>query len=74
LVELVLKETTGCLEKRETLASFGSFMERKKSQRVGRNPKTGIEVPISPRRDKRRCQPRIRLSKNVPHATAPAIP
>jgi integration host factor subunit alpha len=32
------------------LSSFGSFMVRKKSQRVGRNPKTGIEVPISSRR------------------------
>ena len=51
-VELVLKEITDCLEKGETvkLSSFGSFMERKKSQRVGRNPKTGMEVPISPRR------------------------
>jgi integration host factor subunit alpha len=51
-VELVLKEITDCLEKGETvkLSSFGSFMVRKKSKRVGRNPKTGIEVPISPRR------------------------
>jgi integration host factor subunit alpha len=51
-VELVLKEITDCLEKGETvkLSSFGSFMVRKKSQRVGRNPRTGIEVPISPRR------------------------
>jgi integration host factor subunit alpha len=51
-VELVLKEITDCLEKGETvkLSSFGSFMVRKKSQRVGRNPKTGTEVPISSRR------------------------
>jgi integration host factor subunit alpha len=51
-VELVLKEIADCLEKGETvkLSSFGSFMVRKKSQRVGRNPKTGVEVPISPRR------------------------
>jgi integration host factor subunit alpha len=51
-VELVLKGITDCLEKGETvkLSSFGSFTVRKKSQRVGRNPKTGIEVPISPRR------------------------
>lgn len=51
-VELVLKEITGCLEKGETvkLSSFGSFIVRKKSQRVGRNPKTGVEVSISPRR------------------------
>ena len=32
------------------LSSFGSFVVRKKGQRVGRNPKTGTEVPISPRR------------------------
>ena len=51
-VELVLKEITDCLEKGETvkLSSFGSFMVRKKGQRIGRNPKTGTEVPISPRR------------------------
>jgi hypothetical protein len=32
------------------LSSFGSFVVRKKGQRIGRNPKTGTEVPISPRR------------------------
>jgi integration host factor subunit alpha len=38
-VELVLKEITDCLEKGETvkLSSFGSFMVRKKGQRLGRN-------------------------------------
>jgi len=52
LVELVLKEITDCLERGETvkLSSFGSFVVRKKGQRIGRNPKTGTEVPISPRR------------------------
>src|SRR3979411_2312680 len=52
LVELVLKEITDCLERGETvkLSSFGSFVVRKKGQRVGRNPKTGTEVPISPHR------------------------
>ena len=52
LVELVLKEITDCLERGETvkLSSFGSFIVRHKGQRVGRNPKTGTEVPISPRR------------------------
>ena len=52
LVELVLKEITDCLERGETvkLSSFGSFVVRKKGQRIGRNPKTGKEVPISPRR------------------------
>jgi integration host factor subunit alpha len=52
LVEVVLKEITDCLERGETvkLSSFGSFVVRKKGQRIGRNPKTGKEVPISPRR------------------------
>ena len=51
-VELVLKEITDCLEKGETvkLSSFGSFTVRKKGKRIGRNPKTGTEAPISPRR------------------------
>jgi integration host factor subunit alpha len=52
LVELVLKEITDCLERGEPvkLSSFGSFVVRKKGQRMGRNPKTGKEVPIPPRR------------------------
>lgn len=52
LVELVLKELSDCLAKGETvkLSSFGSFVVRSKGQRVGRNPKTGVEVPIEPRR------------------------
>src|SRR5262249_22595978 len=52
LVAMVLKEITDCLERGETvkLSSFGSFVVRKKGQRIGRNPKTGKEVPISPRR------------------------
>ena len=51
-VEQVLKEIFDCLEKGETvkLPSFGSFMVRRKGQRIGRNPKTGIDVPIAPRR------------------------
>jgi len=52
LVERVLQEISDCLEKGETvkLSSFGSFIVRSKGERVGRNPKTGEEVPISPRR------------------------
>jgi integration host factor subunit alpha len=52
LVELVLKEITDSLERGETvkLSSFGSFVVRKKGRRIGRNPKTGKEVPIFPRR------------------------
>jgi len=52
LVESVLAEICDCLARGETvkLSSFGSFIVRDKGQRVGRNPKTGIEVPIDPRR------------------------
>ncbi len=32
------------------ISGFGSFILRDKGERVGRNPKTGIEVPIAPRR------------------------
>jgi integration host factor subunit alpha len=51
-VELVLKEITDCLERGETvkLSSFGSFTIRKKKQRLGRNPKTGVAAQISARR------------------------
>jgi integration host factor subunit alpha len=51
LVELVFREITDCLERGETvkLSSFGSFIVRTKGPRVGRNPKTGIEVPIARR-------------------------
>lgn len=52
MVELVLKEITDTLVKGETvkLSSFGLFVLRKKNQRMGRNPKTGTEAPISSRR------------------------
>jgi integration host factor subunit alpha len=52
LFELVLEQIAECLERGERvkLSSFGSFVVRKKGPRTGRNPKTGDEVPISPRR------------------------
>lgn len=52
LVEMFLREVSECLERGETvkLSSFGSFSVRQKNERVGRNPKTGEEVPIEPRR------------------------
>src|SRR5487761_480272 len=52
LVESVIAEIAGALERGEMvkISSFGSFAVRRKGQRVGRNPKTGQEVPISPRR------------------------
>ena len=52
LVELVLTELADSLARGENvkLSSFGSFIVRQKGERVGRNPKTGEEVPIEPRR------------------------
>lgn len=52
LVELVLNEISGSLSRGEAvkLSSFGSFGIRSKGERIGRNPKTGKEVPITPRR------------------------
>jgi integration host factor subunit alpha len=51
-VETVLKEITDCIARGEPvkLSSFGTFTVRKKGERTGRNPKTGVGVPISPRR------------------------
>jgi len=52
LVETVLEEICKSLERGEMvkISSFGTFQVRDKRQRVGRNPKTGKEVPIQPRR------------------------
>ena len=52
LVESVIAEISDALERGEMvkISSFGSFAVRQKGQRIGRNPKTGQEVPISPRR------------------------
>ncbi|HEV8679798.1 MAG TPA: integration host factor subunit alpha [Stellaceae bacterium] len=52
LVESVIAEISNALERGEMvkISSFGSFAVRQKGQRIGRNPKTGQEVPISPRR------------------------
>lgn len=52
LVEAVLEEISDALVRGEPvkISSFGSFSVRQKGRRVGRNPKTGEEVPILPRR------------------------
>ena len=52
LVETVLREMSDSLARGESvkISSFGSFSVRQKGARVGRNPKTGEEVPILPRR------------------------
>jgi integration host factor subunit alpha len=52
LVESVLQHISDALVSGESvkISSFGTFSIRDKSARVGRNPKTGEEVPIHPRR------------------------
>jgi integration host factor subunit alpha len=52
LVEQVLKHMSDALSAGEQvkISSFGTFSVRSKTARIGRNPKTGDEVPISPRR------------------------
>src|SRR5207237_6647710 len=52
MVEDILEEICSALSRGDTvkLSSFGTFSVRQKSQRMGRNPKTGREVPIAPRR------------------------
>ncbi len=52
LVDSVLQHVSDALVRGEhvKISSFGTFSVRDKNARVGRNPKTGEEVPISPRR------------------------
>ncbi len=52
LVEAILERMCDELAGGENvkISGFGSFILRDKNERVGRNPKTGIEVPITPRR------------------------
>ncbi|HEY2132173.1 MAG TPA: integration host factor subunit alpha [Acetobacteraceae bacterium] len=52
LLEVVLDRMSSALESGESvkISGFGTFSVRQKGRRIGRNPKTGIEVPILPRR------------------------
>jgi integration host factor subunit alpha len=52
LLEAVLERISAALEAGEAvkLSAFGTFAVRQKGRRIGRNPKTGVEVPIEPRR------------------------
>jgi len=52
MVEMFFEEIRLALEKGEQvkLSGFGNFDLRKKKERPGRNPKTGVEIPISARR------------------------
>ena len=52
MVEAILKNMCDALSDGENvkISGFGSFVLRDKNERVGRNPKTGVEVPITSRR------------------------
>ena len=52
MVERLLHHMCAALSHGENvkISGFGSFILRDKGQRIGRNPKTGVEVPIAPRR------------------------
>lgn len=52
LLEALLNQVSTALESGQTvkISGFGTFAVRQKGRRVGRNPKTGVEVPILPRR------------------------
>ena len=51
-IESILQHMSDALSNGENvkISGFGSFILRDKKERIGRNPKTGIEVPITPRR------------------------
>jgi integration host factor subunit alpha len=52
LVEAILRHMCEAMSKGENvkISGFGTFVLREKRERIGRNPKTGVEVPITPRR------------------------
>jgi integration host factor subunit alpha len=52
IVESILDHMTNALSEGENvkISGFGTFVLRDKAERIGRNPKTGVEVPILPRR------------------------
>jgi integration host factor subunit alpha len=52
MIESILSHMTNALVDGENvkISGFGTFVLRDKAERIGRNPKTGVEVPITPRR------------------------
>ncbi|WP_120715864.1 integration host factor subunit alpha [Tsuneonella amylolytica] len=52
MVEAILSHMCEAMAKGENvkISGFGTFVLRDKKERIGRNPKTGVEVPITPRR------------------------
>lgn len=52
MIESILDHMTNALIGGDNVkvSGFGTFVLRDKGERIGRNPKTGVEVPITPRR------------------------
>ena len=52
VVEQILRHMCESLSRGDNvkISGFGTFVLRDKGERIGRNPKTGVEVPIAPRR------------------------
>ena len=52
MVESILDHVCSAMSDGENvkISGFGTFLLRDKGERIGRNPKTGVEVPITPRR------------------------
>ncbi len=72
LLEMVLERMSSTLEAGESfkISGFGTFSVRQKGRRIGRNPKTGVEVPILPRRVLV-FRPSQVLKAHVNHASPP---
>jgi integration host factor subunit alpha len=72
LLETVLARMSAALEDGESvkISGFGTFSIRQKGRRIGRNPKTRIEVPILPRRVLV-FRPSQVLKAHVNHTTPP---
>ena len=73
LLEVVLARMCAALEAGQSvkISGFGTFSVRQKGRRIGRNPKTGVEVPILPRRVLV-FRPSQVLKAHVNHMTPPA--
>jgi integration host factor subunit alpha len=75
LVDSVLKEIADAIARDEMvkLSSFGTFRVRMKTPRIGRNPKTGVEVPITPRRVVL-FRPSAIMKRKIQNCTKPNLP
>jgi len=78
LVGMTLDEIASTLSRGDNvkLSSFGAFVVRAKRERIGRNPKTGVEAPIAARRVvmfKASQALRDRVSGNSPQETSRAV-